>query len=160
MRTNLIKLLRGLEQESGFENEYSEYDEKIMCDYSIKEHIGIPNYRTIIRQYNEVYPMVTESGLVSLAAENGIKSELKRMEADGLIMIGTQEGRRFATAQGFGPDFNEGGGLKFTTEGIVLTTKGKSPWRYFIHKAMENPVTTTVSFLAIIISIIALFLGK
>jgi hypothetical protein len=79
------------------------------------------------------------------------------MEMDGLIMIGTQKAIKYAhTNNRCGPDYNEG--ISFTSESIVLTTKGKSGLRYFIHKATENPVTTGISFVAIVISVISLFL--
>ncbi len=157
MRTKLVKLLRKLEQESGFKNEYSEYFEEYQCDYSVEEYLDFPSYKFVIKRFNNEYSVVRENGLVSLTPSNSITAELKRMEADGLLMIGAQEGIKYAhTASNQGPDFDDG--TKFTCESIVLTTKGKSGWRYFVHKATENPVTTTLSLLAIVISVIALFL--
>ena len=72
-------------------------------------------------------------------------------------MIGVQEGAKPAvTKSKSGPDFDEGN--PFTTESIVLTTKGKTKWGYFWYKATENPVTTLLSLSAIIISIVGLVL--
>lgn len=156
MRTKLIKLLRKLEKESGFKNEYTEFFEEYQCDYSVEEYLDFPSYKFVIKRFNDEHSIKKENGLISLISSNSITAELKRMEADGLVMIGTQEGIKYArTASNKGPDFDDG--AKFTCESIVLTTKGKSGWRYFLHKATENPVTTILSTVAIVISIIALF---
>ena len=157
MRNKLIKLLRCLEEESGFKNEYTEFFEQYGCDYSIEEYLDFPDYKFVIKRFNDKHSITKENGLISPISSNSIRAEIKRMEADGLVMIGTQEGIKYATtATNQGPDFDEG--AKFTIESIVLTTKGKSSWRYFIHKATENPITTVLSSTAIIISIISLFL--
>ena len=39
MRNKLIKLLRCLEEESGFKNEYTEFFEQYGCDYSVEEYL-------------------------------------------------------------------------------------------------------------------------
>jgi|SRR3989344_1983415 len=156
MRTKLIKLLRQLENESGFENEYSEFLEDYQCGYSVREYLDFPSYKFVIKKFNNGHSVEEENGLISLISSNSITAELKRMEADGLIMIGVQEGIKYAHAtSNRGPDFDDG--IKFTCESIVLTTKGKSDWQYFLHKATENPVNTILSVVAIVISIIALF---
>ncbi|MDB4984426.1 MAG: hypothetical protein JWM20_605 [Patescibacteria group bacterium] len=148
MRRNLIKLLRKLEKESSYKNDYIEFIENYMCNYDVGELLNFPDYRYVIKKYNELY---------GETPENGIKAELKRMEADSLVMIEIQNAIKcLTTKSGSGPDFDEG--IEFKTESIILTTKGKSNWRYVLHMAMENPITTTLSFLAIIISIIALFI--
>ncbi len=157
MRSKLIKLLRCLEEESGFYNKYADSFGEPQCDYEVKEYIDFPNYRLVVRRYNEKYPLPKHNGLQPITLDNGIKAELKRMEMDGLIMIGNQRATKYAYANNNrGPDYDDG--TSFTTESIVLTTKGKSGWRYFIHKATENPVTTTMSIIAIVISLISLLL--
>lgn len=157
MRDKLIELLRNLENESGFKNEYTEYFESYNSNYFIDERIDFPNYKLIIDRFNNQYINKKEdSGLVISFPINSIMSELKRMESDGLIMIGVQEGVKYATSSdNKGPNFDEG--TKFTCESIILTTQGKSARGYFIHKITENPVTTALSVVAVIISLIALF---
>lgn len=147
-RNKLIKLLRGLEREDGFRNEYSEFVENYQCEYFLDERLDFPDYRYIIKRFKD-------ENTSSLVSGNSIKAELKRMETDGLVMIGAQEGKRYVSSD-VGPDDDEGS--KFTSESVVLTTKGKSAWLYFLHEATENPITTILSLTAIVISIIALFL--
>jgi hypothetical protein len=157
VRNKLAKLLRTLEEESGFENKYADNFGEPQCDYEVQEYIDFPNYRLVVERYNEKYPLPKHNGQQPIVLDSSIKSELKRMEMDGLIMIGTQQATKYAyTDNRCGPDYDEG--TSFTSESIVLTTKGKNSLRYFIHKATENPVTTIMSFTAIVISLIALFL--
>lgn len=157
MRKKLIKLLRKLESESGFENNYHDFFGQPECDYEVKEYLEFPNYRLVVRRYNEEYPLPKHNGLQPIILDNSIKSELKRMEMDRLILISTQTAIKYAYSNNnCGPDYDDG--TSFSTESIILTTKGKSEFRYFIHKTTENPVTTVMSLLAIIISLIALFI--
>jgi len=157
MRNKLIKLLRQMEEESGYKNKYTEYLEEYQCNYSVKEYLEFPDYRFIIEQFNKEDSITNENGLIPPVSRNSIVAELRRMEADGLLMIGNQKGTKYATAiANNGPDFDEG--IKLLSESIVLTTKGKSGWRYFWYKATENPVTIIMSSVAIIISVISLFL--
>lgn len=148
MRGKLIKLLRNLENENGIQNDYCDYLEEYQCDYSIEEYLEFPNYKFIITKFwNKYYP----------ASESKIKEEIRRMQLDNLVSIDTQEGTKIAYANSKdAPDFDEG--FKFTTERILLTTKGKSNWKYFWYKATDNPVTTILSLIAIIISVISLIL--
>lgn len=156
MRTKLIKLLRKLETESGFVNEYVDYDESYECYYSIKEYLDFPDYRFIVSRLNNEQ-VVMNDGIITVISSNSILAELKRMESDGLATIGTQAGRKYASTTGSGPDFDEGAGASFTTESVILTTQGKSEWRYFMHTTFQNPLASALSALAVIISIIALF---
>lgn len=153
MRNNLIKLLKELESERFNKNEFLEYSEDYQCDYSIEEYMDFPNYGIIINKYDKKYPIYVNDGNNLVSSDNAIKSELKRMEADGLIMIGIQKALRYMKA----PDGPDHEGVKVDTESIILTTKGKSNWKYFLYKATENPVTTILSLIAIVISIIALY---
>ena len=153
MRRKLIKLLRTLESKDEFRNEYVEFDEQFGCDYSIDEYLECPDYRFVISELNK-NQSVDQNSERGMFPGGSIKAELIRMEAEGLVMIGLQEGIKQAFGCATGPDFEN---LKFKTERVVLTTKGKSQWRYFFHKANENPVTTSLSLLAVLISIIALF---
>lgn len=151
----LINLLRQLEKESGFKAEYMDTDEELNCVYSNEEYLDFPDFRYIIKRFNEEN-VVERNGLIIPYTQNSIRGELKRMEADGLIMIGTQTGKRWATpVQGNGPDIEN---VDFTTESVVLTTQGKSNWAYFRQQLNENPITTTLSILALLVSIgVAIF---
>ena len=156
MRNKLIKLLRCLENESGYENKYADQIGEHQCDYEVQEYINFPNYRLIIRRYNEMYPLPKYHGQQPMTPSNGINAELKRMEMDGLLMTGTQSAVKNAyTGSKCGPDYDD---VVFTSESVVLTTKGKSGWRYILYKANENPITLTFTLTAVTISIIGLFL--
>ena len=157
MRKKLIRLLRELENESGSKNEYSEFEEAFNCSYSIEEFLDFPDYRFVIKRFNDKHFTTNENGLIYSVSSNSILAELKRMEADNLVMIGVQSGRKYATAIGNGPDFNEGEGMSVSTESVVLTTHGKSAWRYFVHTILENPFSNILAAVAIVVSVIALF---
>src|SRR3989338_6463370 len=126
MRNRLIKLLRRLEEVSGFQNKYPDSFGEPQCDYDVEEHINLPNYRLIRRLYDEEYlpPMRHGSTVIELTTpENGIMAELKRMERDDLIIIGTQQATKYAYTNNTNePDYDEG--FVATSESIVLTTKG------------------------------------
>lgn len=156
MKSKLIHLLRALEDKSGFKNNYEEYDPNYQVNYSIEEYLDFPNFRFIVNEFNNQYPVTNENGLVVLFSDNSIRAELKRMEIEGLVMISVQEGKKYATtASREAPDFDEA--VSFTSESIILTTKGKSRLDYFIYKATEeNPVSAILSTIAIIISIVAI----
>lgn len=155
MRKKLLKLLRELETESGFKNEYFDTDEGLDCDFSVDEYLDFPDFRFVIKRFNEEN-VVMRDELVIPYTSNSIRGELKRMEADGLVMIGTQEGKRWASvSRGNGPEIEN---ASFTTESIVLTTQGKSGWQYTVHEFFENPFTSIPAVLALIISIVALFI--
>ncbi len=154
MRNRLIKLLKELE---GSKISRSEYLFEIPEEYqSISEDpLVFPDYGFIIKKYDDKYPVYSPDGIFELSWKNEIMFELKRMELDGLIVIGTQ--KTFPVIEtkngsSFSYDVTEE-----LTESIVLTTKGKSGWEYFKNKATENPVTLILSLIAIIISIISLF---
>lgn len=155
MRNKLIKLLRNLEKESMYENNYADGFGEEQQDYEVKEHLKFPNYRLIIKRYHNEYPLSKKySGQVP---ENKIRSELKRMEMDDLLMISTQEAIKYAyTDNQYEPDYNEG--LVFTSESIILTTRGKSQYRYAMYKAKENPIAIIISIIALAVSIIPRFL--
>lgn len=155
MRNKLVKLLRSLEKESGFENSYSDRLGDEECDYSVTEYLDFPNYRVVIGRFNKKYPLPKNNGLQPIHSSNSIKAELKRMEMDGILDISIQKGTIYAhTESSCGPDYE---GTSFETESIILTTRGKSSWQYFVHEAMKNPLSTLLSIVALIISIIALF---
>lgn len=154
MRKKLLKLLRQLETESGFKSEYTDTDEGLDCDFAVEEYLDFPDFRFVIKRFNQEN-VVMRDGVIVPYTTNSIRGELKRMEADGLLMIGTQEGLRWATPiRGSGPDIENSA---FTTESIVLTTQGKNGWQYFIHEMFENPFTSIPAVIAIAISMIALF---
>jgi hypothetical protein len=154
MRKKLIKLLRQLEQESGYKNEYNELDEHFGCVYNITECLNFPDYSFIIKKYYEKYPIV-KNDTTNKISRSSIMAELRRMEADEFVMIGVQKGTKYATTESTqGPDFDEG--TECTSESIVLTTKGKSEWEYLKSEATKNPVATILSIIAVIISVFAL----
>lgn len=156
MRGKLLKLLRELELESGKKNGYFEYVEYFDSEYWVEEYLDFPNYGLVANLYDEKYPVYLDDGDTLVSSKHAVKAELKRMEADGLVMIGTQKGfKNMNASHRHAPDHES---VKFETECLVLTTKGKSVWRYFLHKATDNPVATGLSLIAIIISIISLFI--
>lgn len=153
MRNKLLQLLRKYDREVVFENEYSDAIGDEQLSYLVQEHIAFPNYRTIDRLFQEKY-LSASRHLVSASPSNSIKAELKRMESDGLVIIGSQEGTKYAyTASTNAPDYDEG--VRFTTESVVLTTKGKSGWQYLLYQAQENPF----NLIAIIISVVSLIVS-
>jgi len=154
MRTKIIKLLRELENTNGFHNKYTEFTERYNCDYNYDEYVDFPNFKALTERYNDLHKTY-DGKLLIPTPESKIRAEIVRMEADGLVMIGIQDGNYYGepAIDGFGPE--EQGNAK--VESIILTTKGKSEWSYFWHKAWENPVTSVLSVTALIISIIALF---
>ncbi len=155
MRNKLIALLRSFENESSFKNHYIEFLEEYWCDYSVEEHLDFPDYRFVIKSYNDKYP-ISRKGITYAISSNSISAELRRMEADGLVMIGVQNGIKYATtASNQGPDFDED--ITFASESIVLTTKGKSNWKYFLYKVTQDPVALAISIVALVISIFAIF---
>lgn len=154
MRKKLLTLLRELESQSGFRNEYTNLDDSLDCTYTMDEYINFPDFRFLLKHLNE-RNVVTRDGIIIPFSTNSVTAELRRMEADGLIMIGTQTGIRYGSVfAGNGPEIEN---AAFTTESVVLSTQGKSRWRYFEHKFWENPVAATLSLIAIAISIITLF---
>ena len=155
MRHKLIKLLRDLEKESSFRNSYADELGQPEYDYEIVENMDFPNYRLIIRRYEKKYPLPRHKGQQPVRAENSIKGELKRMQMDGLLIVDTQNAVKYAYDKQ-GPDYDEG--VTFVSESIILTTKGKSNWRYILYEATKNLITTIMSLIAIAISIIAIFL--
>jgi len=147
MRNKLIELLRKIERENGCKNEYLDFFEVHGCDYNVEEILDFPDYRFIVSKFNKVYPDTPS---------NNIKSELKRMELDGLVTINTQVGVRNATTESnTGPDYDTND--EFTTESIILTTMGKSKWKYYLHKMIENPFTVIIAVVSLIISLISIF---
>ncbi len=150
MRYRLLKILREYDNYSSFENSYPDTFGEEEFDYEVTERINFPNYRTIDHLYQKKYSPETPSFLPA-APSVPIKAEMKRMEADGLVIIGTQEGVKYAvTSSRQAPDYDEGS--VFTTESIILTTKGKSRLRFILYQAQENPFNV----MALIVSIIAL----
>lgn len=154
MRKKLTKLLRGMENDSGFRNEYSEFNESYQCDYSVDEYLDFPDYKFVIKKYNNKHSTTNKNGVIHLIPANNITAELKRMELDKLIIIGVQDGIKNATtASRNAPNFDEN--MNFTSESIVLTTKGKSRWKYFWYQATENPfafIALFISFLSLLFS--------
>jgi len=147
MRKKLLKLLRDVENDNGFENKYKELWEEYACDYFVEEYLDFPNYRFIIKKVNDDN-VVKSRGVRIPFSDGGIKAELKRMESDGLVMISIQKGIGNANGTN-GPDSEN---HVINTESIILTTKGKSKWRYFLHQVSENPFALA----ALIISLISL----
>lgn len=147
---------RAVERDQRFKNEYTEYNDEFQCFYEVEEFLDFPNYRYLINLFKNKYSVLNENGRQLPITRNSILAELNRMEADGQIMISTQEGEVYANpaGRGHGPE-NEG---KIVCEKIILTTKGKSNWGYFKHKLFENPVTMTISLFALVVSIISIFI--
>jgi len=150
MRNKILELLRNLEKECLYKNEYDDFNEQFNCDYKVEEILHFPNFRFVFDKYNQLHSP-NELSIPS----NSIKSELKRMELDGLVTIDTQIGIKNATTESnLEPDYDENN--EFTTESIILTTMGKSKWKYYYHKMIENPFTVLIAITSLIISIISL----
>ncbi len=150
MRAMLIKLLREVERYSSFENEYHDAVGTEEYDYLVEEHVDFPNYRSIDSLFVRKY-LFTNRNATPAAPSKLIQAELKRMVADGIVLIGTQEGVKYPhTTNSKSPNYDEG--IVFTTESVVLTTKGRSSMQYLFYQVIENPF----SVMAIIISLISL----
>jgi hypothetical protein len=149
MRRKLLKILRGLEKDDGFRSTRLEYDENYACDFLFDDYYDFPNYKFLIKKFNDDYPSKSKSGVVIQSAANGIKAELRRMELDGLVMIGEQKGVSQVSSK-TGPDFDN---VDVKSESVILTTIGRSVWKYYAYEAIKSPL----SWVAIIISLIALF---
>jgi hypothetical protein len=133
MKSKLIHLLRDLEEKGNFKNNYQEYDQNYQADYSVEEYLDFPSFKTVTKEFNNRYSK-KKNNLVILFSESSIRAELKRMEREELVIISTQEGLRYSTTpSNQAPDFDEP--IKFTSESIILTDKGKNLLDYYIYKA-------------------------
>lgn len=145
MRKEILELLIETENKNEFKlkNNWQEYFESENGGYNITEYIDFPNYK-YITQNLEKYKF----------GPNAVKAELKRMEKDGLLSIEIQDSRRYAERlidlHGI-PEMD--GNDK--TECIILTTRGKNKWEYFLYKMTENPVALFSLILSIFAVIIA-----
>jgi hypothetical protein len=143
MRKKILKLLRETEKESSLTNTWQEYYESEDGNYKITECIDFPNYRYVAQTLDN-------KGLHF----NAVKSELKRMEKDGLVSIDIQDGYQYAERLDDLRGLPEMEGEK-KTESVILTTKGKSGWKYFVYQTVEN----RIAFLSLIISVIAVLIS-
>lgn len=159
MRKKIVNLLRLWEpQNGGYENQYSEYSSDYGCEYDVVEFLDYPNYQTIVKNLQKQYTF-SEDDQAIFSFRSEVIAELKRMEVDQLILIETQKGHKTATTTSTRyPNFDDQM-YEFTTESIILTTKGKSTWKYFLQKAKDNPVNLILSIIAIIISVISLIIN-
>lgn len=140
MRKKILKLLRNIEGKDCPNNVWQEFIESDDGNYRTTEYIEFPNYKFIIdslKEYN-FHP-------------NAIKSELRRMEKDGLVYIEIQDGHRYSER------LNDLHGIPemegdIKTESIILATKGKDKFRYFLFKMIENPI----AFISLLLSILAI----
>lgn len=149
---------REVEREQQFKNEYEDFDGEFQCFYDVEEFLDFPNYRYLINLFNKKYSVLDENGRQLSVTRNSILAELNRMEADGLVMISTQEGEVYAhpAQHGGGP---ENGG-KIISEKIVLTTKGKSNFEYFLYQLEEQRLAfyaLVLSVFSTVVSVVALF---
>lgn len=143
MRKKILKLLRETEKKSGLKNIWQEYLESEEGNYKTTEHIDFPNYRYVAQ--------ALDNGSLHF---NAVKSELKRMEKDGLVSIDIQDGYQYAERLDDLRGLPEMEGEK-KTESLILTTKGKSKWKYFLYQIVENPI----AFFSLIISITAILIS-
>lgn len=159
---DFIEFLKEVDRDNLLKSEYTQYDEEYQCDYSVEEYLDFPDYRFIIKQFNNKY-LVSKNGQPSPTfSSQGILAELKRMELDGLIDIGTQDGVLYAVTESRkGPDFDEG--TKVARKSIILTTKGKSDLEYLRYQLKEQRFAVwalVLSFISILISLLALSFDK
>lgn len=105
--------------------------------YDVVTYIHIPNTQYLLKHKS-----------IESASEGFIRAELRRMESDGLIIIGEQKAQRFVIeSRGDFSWFTRGNGWVIDTDSIVLTTKGKNPIKHLARQ---------LNFWALIISIISL----
>lgn len=189
MRKQILKLLRSIEEQNTFKNinhtiyefdaenstyeEFLEYQQNknqehlLKFDYekhsedkgysSVRSFLHFPNYRFLINEFNIEYKkgiQIPQPYITRL-----LIAELKRMEADKLIMISTQEILEyiFETNGDFSINLI-GRGWKSNTECITLTTKGKSYYKYVLENAFENPIPTVISIISLVISIVPIII--
>lgn len=159
---DFIEFLKEINRDNLLKNEYTQYDEEYQCDYLIEEYLDFPDYRFIIKQFNNKYTISKNDKQSPTFSSQGILAELKRMELDGLIDIGTQEGVLYAVTESRrGPNFDEG--TKVTRKSIILTTKGKSELKYLFYQLEEQRFAVwamVLSLISIIISLLALNFDK
>jgi hypothetical protein len=152
MRRKLIKILKGIEtSEVVIKNIYSKYSEVNQCFYNIEEVVEMPNYRYLFDQYKKELEKESEDtkGIVS---ENALRAELRRMEADGLIMIGIQDAHKnmYPVEDFAGPEYEDN--PSYTVESIILTTRGKSRLGYWWGMFLGNPFAAILSFGAFLLT--------
>lgn len=159
---DFIEFLKEVDRDNLLKNEYTQYNEEYECDYSVEEYLDFPNYRFIIKQFNNKYAVSKNDQPAPTFSDQGISAELKRMELDGYIDIGIQEGVLYATSESRrGTNFNKG--TKVTRKSIVLTTKGKSRLEYLLYQLEEQRfavVAVVFSFISILISLFDLNFDK
>jgi len=160
MRNKLIKLLQDVERrqdDNGRSIKFKEFIE--FCDgdfehtsYSIER----PNYNYLLQEINTHEGANTKKiGGDCNYSKNAIVSELRRMQADGLVFIDTQTMLVENLTQ---PQEYVCTRHTEETQAITLTTRGKNRFRYALHQATENPVTLLLSIVAILISLIGFFI--
>ena len=126
MRKEILKLLIETETKNQFKlkNNWQEYFESENGGYSVIEYVDFPNYRYIIQSLEK-----------NKFGPNAVKAEIRRMEKDGLLSIEIQDNEqcaeRLIDSHGV-PEMN--GNNK--TECIILTTRGKNKWKYFLYKQL------------------------
>ncbi len=89
--------------------------------HDVRSFLVLPNYRLLVERLNGG---AKENELLS---ENSILSELKRMESDGLVIIGFQTMQEYTFREN--GDFTitlNGNGWESKTESITLATKGQN----------------------------------
>lgn len=119
----------------------------------VRVFLFFPNYKFIIDKFISEHDK--DNKFEPLFLDRAIKTELKRMEADNLIIISVQEVSEYVLE--IKGDFSRillGDGWKSKTESIILTTKGKNYLEHVWENARENPMPIGISIVSIIISIL------
>src|SRR3989344_6770338 len=104
MRDKLIEILRDLEksdQHGPLQYITLDYKEEFQTEYSMENFIDFPDFKFIERKMEQKYSTHDITGMLTGMpySKNGIFSELRRMELDGLINIGIQKGTRYAYSE-------------------------------------------------------------
>lgn len=158
---DFIEFLKEVDRDNLLKNVYTRYDEEYQCDYSVEEYLDFPDFRFVVKQFNDKYLVNKNGQPILIYSSQGILAELKRMELDGLIDIGTQKGILYAVTKcKNAPNFDEG--TKVTRKSIILTTKGKSDFGYLLYQLEEQRFAVwalALSFVSILISL-ASFIWK
>lgn len=119
--------------------------------YNLSHDEGLYNVLAYVKIPDTDY-VLYEMDIVS-EQEGHVRSELVRMERDGLIFVGKQTGQKFVLeVRGEFSNNTQGDGWDFETDSIVLTTKGKSSAGYLWHQVQEQPF----AFVAICVSLLSL----
>ena len=145
-----IEAYKARERDHLLHSDSKKFSEEAQSNITIRQYIKLPNFAYLINQVESSYSELDRKPYIASL----VLSEFKRMETDGLIVIGTQSAQEFVIEDGTVKTFGDGWDAE--TESVVLTTRGKSWQEYFLNQIKEQWVAVAaliLSFIAIIISL-------